>query len=141
MTGYSGVQHNLGIPLFTFCCRHARSVLLEASFNSYIFRLALVAPAGFLRSANSNSPVATRPHPITSSAECHSWKLSYRPAPSSATSELPRQYDLIRVVTLSFTLGATVPLTYLMGCSIASNDKYKVGYLQHCRHWRWVYEF
>jgi hypothetical protein len=51
------------------------------------------------------------------------------PAPSSTTSELPRQYNLIRVVTLGLTLWATVSLTYIMGCRIGVNHKYEIGYL------------
>ena len=46
------------------------------------------------------------------------------PTPSSATSELPRQYDLIRVVALGLTVWATVSLTCLMGCCIAAYDQY-----------------
>ena len=42
------------------------------------------------------------------------------PTPSSATSELPRQYDLIRVVAFSLTLLTTELLAYIMDCSIAS---------------------
>ena len=45
--------------------------------------------------------------------------------------ELPRQYDLIRVIAFGLTLLTAVPLTHRIGCGIASNDKYKVGYLQH----------
>ena len=37
------------------------------------------------------------------------------PTPSSATSELPRQYNLIRVVTLHATVMASGSLTYLVG--------------------------
>ena len=44
--------------------------------------------------------------------------LSLNPAPSSATSELPLQYDLISVVAFGFTLWATVSLTYIIGCRI-----------------------
>ena len=40
-------------------------------------------------------------------------------------------HDLIRVVTFSLTLLTAVPLAHVMRCSIASNDKYKVGYLWH----------
>ena len=50
--------------------------------------------------------------------------LSLNPAPSSATSELPLQYDLISVVAFGFTLWATVSLTYIMGRSIRVNDKH-----------------
>ena len=53
------------------------------------------------------------------------------PAPSSTTPELPRQYNLIRVVAPSPTLRTAVPLAHFMGCSIASNDKYEVGYFKH----------
>ena len=38
------------------------------------------------------------------------------PAPSSATSELPRQYDLIRVVIFDATVITSGSLTYLVGC-------------------------
>jgi hypothetical protein len=51
------------------------------------------------------------------------------PTPSSATSELPRQYNLIRVVTLHATVMASGSLTYFVGCGIASNDSYQVSYL------------
>ena len=40
------------------------------------------------------------------------------PTPSSATSELPHQYDLIRVVAFGLTLWAAELLACLMGCSI-----------------------
>ena len=40
------------------------------------------------------------------------------PTPSSATSELPRQYNLIRVVTLHATVMASGSLTYLVGCGV-----------------------
>ena len=53
------------------------------------------------------------------------------PTPSSATSELPRQYDLIRVVAFSLTLLAAKLLAYITGYSFTSNDKYKVSYLWH----------
>jgi len=46
------------------------------------------------------------------------------PAPSIAMSELPRQYDLIRVIALRTAVVATGFLTYIMGYSIASNDKH-----------------
>ena len=42
------------------------------------------------------------------------------PTPSSATSELPRQYNLIRVVTLHATVMASGSLTYLVGRVVAS---------------------
>ena len=48
---------------------------------------------------------------------------------SIALSELPRRYDLIRVVTLHATVMASGSLTYLMGCGVASNDSYQVSYL------------
>ena len=38
------------------------------------------------------------------------------PASSSAMSELPRQYDLIRVVGFGSTLRTTELLAYIMGC-------------------------
>jgi hypothetical protein len=50
-------------------------------------------------------------------------------APSSATPEFPRQYDLIRVIAFGLTLWATVSLAYLVGSSIRANDKYEIGYL------------
>ena len=53
------------------------------------------------------------------------------PTPSSATSELPRQYDLIRLVAFSLTLLAAKLLAYITGYSFTSNDKYKVSYLWH----------
>ena len=40
------------------------------------------------------------------------------PTPSSATSELPRKYNLIRVVTLHATVMASGSLTYLVGCGV-----------------------
>jgi hypothetical protein len=49
-------------------------------------------------------------------------------APSSATPELPRINDLIRVVTLHAAVMASGSLTYLVGCGIASNDSYQVSY-------------
>ena len=51
------------------------------------------------------------------------------PTPSSATSELPRQYNLIRVVTTHATVMASGSLAYLMGCGVASNDCNQVCYL------------
>ena len=50
-------------------------------------------------------------------------------APSSAIPELPRQYDLIRVVTFDATVMTAGFLTYLMGCGVASYDSYKVSHL------------
>ena len=41
---------------------------------------------------------------------------------SIALSELPRRYDLIRVVTLHATVMTSGSLTYLMGCGVAYND-------------------
>ena len=52
------------------------------------------------------------------------------PASSSAMSELPRQYDLIRVVTFDAAVITSGFLTYLMGCGVASNDSNKVCHLQ-----------
>ena len=49
---------------------------------------------------------------------------------SIALSELPRRYDLIRVVTLHAAVTASGSLTYLMGCRIASNNSDQVGYLK-----------
>ena len=46
------------------------------------------------------------------------------PTPSSATSELPRQYNLIRVVTLHATLLASGSLSYLMGCGVKADCFY-----------------
>ena len=40
-------------------------------------------------------------------------------------------HDMIGVVTFGSALGTAVPLAHVMRCSIASNDKYKVRYLQH----------
>ena len=42
---------------------------------------------------------------------------------------ITRVNDLIRVVTLYATVVASGSLTYLMGCSVASNDSYQVSYL------------
>ena len=45
------------------------------------------------------------------------------PTPSSATSELPRQYNLIRVIALLPAVMASGPLSYLMGCRVnGQND-------------------
>ena len=49
---------------------------------------------------------------------------------SIALSELPRRYDLIRVVTLHAAGMASGSLTYLVGCSIASDDQAPIGYLE-----------
>ena len=49
------------------------------------------------------------------------------PAPSSATPELPRINDLIRVIALHATVNASGSLTYLMSLSIASNDSYRLA--------------
>ena len=46
------------------------------------------------------------------------------PAPSIAMSELPRQYDLIRVIALRTAVMASSPLAYLMGCIIGASDRY-----------------
>ena len=51
------------------------------------------------------------------------------PAPSSTTPELPRQYNLIRVVALGAAVITSGFLTYLMGCCVASYDSYQVCYL------------
>ena len=40
------------------------------------------------------------------------------PTPSSATSELPRQYNLIRVIALLPAVMASGSLSYLMGCRV-----------------------
>jgi len=37
--------------------------------------------------------------------------------------------DLIRVITLNAAVMASGSLAYLMGCSVASNDRYEVCYL------------
>lgn len=37
--------------------------------------------------------------------------------------------NLIRIVTFDATVVASGPLTYLVGCGIASNDSYQVSYL------------
>ena len=50
---------------------------------------------------------------------------------SIALSELPRRYDLIRVVTLNATVMTSCSLTYLMGCSVACYNSNQVSYLQH----------
>ena len=46
------------------------------------------------------------------------------PAPSSATPELPRINDLIRVIALRTAVMASSPLAYLMGCIIGASDRY-----------------
>jgi hypothetical protein len=46
------------------------------------------------------------------------------PAPSIAMSELPRQYDLIRVVAFGSAVMASGSLTHLMGCIIGASDRY-----------------
>ena len=51
------------------------------------------------------------------------------PAPSSATPELPRVNDLIRVVALGSTVVASGSLAYLMGCCVASHYSNQVCYL------------
>ena len=38
--------------------------------------------------------------------------------------------NLIRIVTFDATVVASGPLTYLVGCGIASNDRYQVCYLK-----------
>ena len=43
------------------------------------------------------------------------------PAPSSTTSELPRQYNLIRVVTLHAAVMASGFLTYLIVCGASTS--------------------
>ena len=40
-------------------------------------------------------------------------------------------HDLIGVVTFSLTLLTAVPLAYIMGCGVASNNKYEVSHLKH----------
>ena len=42
-----------------------------------------------------------------------------------------RANDLIRVITLYATVMTSGPLTYLVGCGVASNDSDQVSYLQH----------
>jgi hypothetical protein len=37
--------------------------------------------------------------------------------------------DLVRVVTLNATVMVSCPLSYLLGCRIASYDSYQVYYL------------
>ena len=46
-------------------------------------------------------------------------------------SRVTRVDDLIRVVTLHAAVVASGPLTYLLGCRIASYDSYQVCYLKH----------
>ena len=47
------------------------------------------------------------------------------PTPSSATSELPRQYNLIRVVTLHARLLSGMRLSNIVGLRVCINIKYK----------------
>jgi len=51
------------------------------------------------------------------------------PSPIHRNIRVTRVNDLIRVVTLHATVAASGPLTYLMGCGVASNDSYQVCYL------------
>ena len=56
---------------------------------------------------------------------------SPNPSPIHSNIRVTRVNDLIRVVTLHATVMASGPLTYLVGCGVASNDSDQVSYLQH----------
>jgi len=53
------------------------------------------------------------------------------PAPSSTTPELPRQYNLIRVVAFGSAVMTSGFLTYLMGCGVKRNDHFKIKTRHH----------